>query len=322
VLRQRELEDLLAGLPANDPAFKEAVAQAARFVEISRGKVYIQITPLRRLIEKAIENPDDAYAVHHLGEKLHWEVYPLLVINPDEGARVLTEVRGVFDRIEPSAKSDLTKQQLERGKKWADSLGRTLAISLERRDAQRAKVGQDALPMKVETWINGSPLSPDDIKGHVVLLDFFSVYEFSQEVDLESLRAHLQQLEQWQRQYSERGLITIGITTYHNFRWSNAKPGPVRINQDQERVPPAEEQDMLKLLAQQHGLKHRLAIMVRDEHVKAITYYPAMDYPHLAVIDRNGKIHVIRGGKSAHFTDDISRALESLLGPASPGQPK
>jgi hypothetical protein len=44
-----------------------------------------------------------------------------------------------------------------------------------RRKNQAALVGKQAMPLEVEAWLNGSPLTDADLRGKVVLIDFWSV---------------------------------------------------------------------------------------------------------------------------------------------------
>ena len=39
-----------------------------------------------------------------------------------------------------------------------------------------ALIGTEACPLEVEAWVNGSPLEDSDLKGKVVLLDFWAVW--------------------------------------------------------------------------------------------------------------------------------------------------
>jgi len=72
---------------------------------------------------------------------------------------------------------------------------------------------------------------------------------------------------------------------------------------------------MLVKLTRAQSWTQRVAILQRDEYVKAITNYPALSQQTI-VIDREGKVRLVRGGVCEQFTRDISNELESLLGSA------
>lgn len=310
LLRQKELERLLAGLPAGAAELQDAVAKVSQQVQLSREKVYVQTTTIEALLQRLRENPDDAYAVHCVRGRLSYEIDPrLFITEPDEAERRLNAVKAVLAEVEPAAKSELTKKHLELARRSVASFDRDIGLSFDVRQKQQAQIGKDAPPLKVETWVTGTKLSPDDLKGKVLLLDFFR----SGSTD-DQFVANLRQLSQWQEKYAQRGLIVIGLTRYHNFRWDDVAQKPIRVDRKREIVPPAEEQTLVMLLAQQHGLKYRLAIQDRENYLQTFQHYPAMSDPHLVVIDRQGKIRLIRGGASEQFTRDIGQTLETLLG--------
>lgn len=116
LVMQQELERLLARLPMEDAAQRATAAAAAKQIQLSREKVYEQVTPLAVLMQKVKDNLDDQYAVYHLGAKLQMEVFPVVVSDPDAGAKTLADVRAVFDLVEQAQPSEQTKRQLDRGK--------------------------------------------------------------------------------------------------------------------------------------------------------------------------------------------------------------
>ncbi|HZN35721.1 MAG TPA: hypothetical protein VFB80_17950 [Pirellulaceae bacterium] len=316
VLRLGELEALFAGLPQDAPELRDGIAQARIGILNMRDKVYIHSITLEALLQKVRDDPDNFREVYCLGQKIFAEVYqPAFIVEPDECAKKVTAVREVLAKVEQAAISDLTRKQLTRSLRTVDDLDKDIALSLETRKKQQALIGQDAAQFKVETWLNGSELAADDLKGKVLLLDLFHAANFiPDDSDYQEWLGHLQRLAEWQKKYAERGLFVIGLTGDNNVRWDEAKQAPVRVRAVKERVPQAEQLALLKRLIEKHELKHRVAIQQREEHFKTIMYYPSLTQPHVIVVDRQGKIRLIRGGVSEKFTRDIDQALASLLG--------
>src|SRR5204863_1495261 len=116
------LERLLARLPMDDAAQRATVAAAAKQIQLSREKVYQQVTPLPVLMQKVKDNLDDQYAVYHLGGKMQMEVHPVIVTDPNAGAKTLADVSAVFDLVERAQTSEQTKRQLDRSSRWLESL--------------------------------------------------------------------------------------------------------------------------------------------------------------------------------------------------------
>ena len=71
------------------------------------------------------------------------------------------------------------KAQQDATKKMIEGIERSFARleqSIETGKKLAALVGADAAPLEVEAWVNGEPLTDADLKGKVVLLDFWSVW--------------------------------------------------------------------------------------------------------------------------------------------------
>ena len=55
-------------------------------------------------------------------------------------------------------------------------------------------------------WLNSDPLSPDDLRGHVVLVNFWTFTCVNWLRTAPYIRA-------WAEKYKEQGLVTIGVHT-------------------------------------------------------------------------------------------------------------
>jgi len=314
--RQGELEWLLAGLPMGVPELEESIAKAALAVQHSAKRVRVATTALEVWIQKVRNNADDVFSANDLREKLFGEIEPLFLFDPDAANNNLAAAKVTVNRALQAAKNDQAKKILISIQKDIASFERNIALSKYARDKQEALIGQKAPPLVVETWLNGTPLSADDLKGKVVLLCFFSTASLRPGASGdEDWPAHLKQLARWQTKHAERGLVAINLTDYSNVRWDEAQQGPVRVRRNMVVVPPEEERAMLVKLTRAQSWTQRVAILQRDEYVKAITNYPALSQ-QTVVIDREGKIRLVRGGICEQFTRDIGNELESLLGSA------
>ena len=68
---------------------------------------------------------------------------------------------------------------------------------------------------------------------------------------------------------------------------------------------------MLSKFAEENNLHHRFAIQKGSELSE---YYAVSGIPHVVVIDREGKIQLIRIGSGEKNANDISEMLAKLIG--------
>jgi thiol-disulfide isomerase/thioredoxin len=163
-------------------------------------------------------------------------------------------------------------------------------------------IGKKAAPLDVEAWVNGSPLTDEELKGKVVLLDFWAIW-------CGPCIATFPHLREWNDKYADKGLVMIGLTGYYNYDWDEKADKAVH---SQEKVAPDKEQAMLVKFAAQHKLTHRFAIQRGGSFSKD---YGVTGIPQVVVIDRDGVIRLIKVGSGEANAKAISELLEQLLMP-------
>ena len=164
-------------------------------------------------------------------------------------------------------------------------------------------VGKPAPPFlsKVEAWVNGEPLTEDDLKGKVVLLDFWAVW-------CGPCIATFPHLREWHEKYADKGLVIVGLTRYYNYTW-NEKAG--RASRSPAKVSPEDEQEMLKQFTKHHQLKHVIAVMTDNSVSEA---FGVTGIPQVVVIDRDGKVRLIRVGSGPKNAHDVEEMIKKLIG--------
>lgn len=146
------------------------------------------------------------------------------------------------------------------------------------------------------------PLTDADLKGKVVLLDFWAAWCGPCVMTLPHLR-------EWHEKYADKGLVIVGLTRYYNYTWDDEAGRPKRLSAD-EKATPEQENEMLAKFAEHHNLHHRIAIQ-KDETLS--DYYVVSGIPHVVLVDREGKIRLFRIGSGEANATAIKEMIEELI---------
>jgi thiol-disulfide isomerase/thioredoxin len=158
--------------------------------------------------------------------------------------------------------ADGRKDDFERERKEGD----TLKDSLE---------GKPAPPLQVEGWVNtdGKPLTLANLKGKVVVLDFWGVW-------CGPCLAAMPHLKELYEKHKAEGLVVVSIHT-------------------------SGRGDEMAKYVEENALPWPIAVDLDDQTVKA---YYVDSYPDYYVIDRSGNVRI-----ADLANKELDRAVESLL---------
>ncbi|MCE9607664.1 MAG: TlpA family protein disulfide reductase [Planctomycetia bacterium] len=176
----------------------------------------------------------------------------------------------------------------------------SLRARMELAKKRDALLGGPYFPIVEATWLNGSPLTPEELRGKVVLLDFWAVW-------CGPCLATFPHLREWHDKYADKGLVIIGSTTRYGYDWN---PETHRIKRV-ENLPPAEEDVATAAFAKWHELKHRIAVMPdRDLSTK----YAVSGIPQAVLIDRQGIVRLIFVGSNEESAKLLEKGIRDALG--------
>lgn len=171
---------------------------------------------------------------------------------------------------------------------------------LEAARAHLALVGQQGPLPETDAWLNGAPLAARDLAGKVVLLDFWAVW-------CGPCIATFPHLREWHEKFADKGLVIVGVTHYYNYDWDEQAN---RIKPEKDLSHERECAATEKFLAF-HNLKHRIAVIDRD--AKFDENYLVRGIPQAVLLDRQGKVRLIRVGSGPKNAKDLERMIEALL---------
>ena len=143
--------------------------------------------------------------------------------------------------------------------------------------------GGKALPNfeGISQWLNSAPLSVADLKGRVVLVQFWTFACIN-------CQRTLPHIVQWHRQYAAQGLRVIGIHT-PEFAFER-------------------DVNNIKRAVQQHKITYPVPI---DNAYKTWNAYHNQYWPHLFLADRRGLIRYDHIGEEAY--DTTEQTIRQLL---------
>ncbi len=223
--------------------------------------------------------------------------------DPKSAKKLIDQTRTEIETL--SKESDTIKKL---SKQWLTSLNRS-AASIEAALKRLALIGTDAFPLGKGDWANGSSLTDDDLKGKVVLLDFWAVW-------CGPCIATFPHLRDWNEKYASKGFEIVGVTRYYGYKeWDAQTNRGVRAGKEEDKPAPQVEQDVLKDFAAHHELKHRFFVSP-DGLERAETLagkYMVSGIPQAVLIDRQGSIRMIRVGSGDKNAHDLEEEIEKLL---------
>jgi len=172
-------------------------------------------------------------------------------------------------------------------------------------DPHAAMIGKPAPEISGVFALNGKPVKLSDLKGKVVLVDFWAVW-------CGPCVATFPHLRDWHKEYKDKGLEILGVTSYYEVYGFDKEAG--KLSRATEKLTKDLEQDMLKDFAAHHKLEHRLMTLPREDWTKVVSGdYHVKGIPTAVVIDRKGVVRLIKVGSGEKNAKEIEEMIKQLL---------
>jgi len=154
-------------------------------------------------------------------------------------------------------------------------------------------IGKPAPAIAAENWLNSGPLALGDLKGKVVIIDFWAPWCAPCRQVIPTLARDFNELK-------EKGLVVIGFTKLYG-RYSDEI-------QKKGAVAPDEERSLIRGFVDRNQLHYPIAISDKGAEFEK---YGVSGIPTMVFIDKAGNIYDIKvgSGNEAEITEKIKKLL-------------
>jgi thiol-disulfide isomerase/thioredoxin len=144
--------------------------------------------------------------------------------------------------------------------------------------------------IKVAQWIEQQPVSLADLRGKVVLLDFWATW-------CGPCRTTIPKINALHRKYKERGLVVVGLTDFEG-------------EADGREMTRAEETEYLRRYKRKEGIAYGFGVMSDADTKRS---YGVASIPTTVLIDRRGRVRFLTVSASDFESDALADMIKKLL---------
>jgi len=164
-------------------------------------------------------------------------------------------------------------------------------LQIRDRATQVTLIGESAPALSVKTWINAGPVALEELRGRVILLEFWATW-------CKPCQEMFPKLKKLHQQTGPRGLEIVAVTRHYM-----AYGGTEQSMQ--------EELQLMRAMVTEHGLSFRVGV-APDERMQTI--YGANGLPTCVLIDRNGVVRYAGpGGEDRGFDATLDQCLNESI---------
>ncbi|MCI0380062.1 MAG: TlpA family protein disulfide reductase [Gemmataceae bacterium] len=167
-------------------------------------------------------------------------------------------------------------------------------------------IGKSAPEVIIAQSVIGDTKRLSDLKGKVVLVDFWAVW-------CGPCIQTFPHLRDWTKEFGKDGFEIVGVTTYFEVFGFDKEGGKLKRVGKEESLKPAQEHDMIKDFAGFHQLGHRLVTVTKEDWKKLGEDYKIRGIPHAVLIDRRGNVRMVRVGSGPENAAALHEEIRKLV---------
>lgn len=146
-----------------------------------------------------------------------------------------------------------------------------------------------------QEWIDQQPVKLADLRGHVVMLDFWATW-------CGPCRATFPRLQKWHESYKDKGLVILGVTNFEG-------------RAEGKQLNHAQELDYLREFKKKFHLPY--GFVVADSKQNDLNY-AVSSIPTTFLIDRRGVVRFISVGSSDMEASMLNKMIKKLIEEPAP----
>lgn len=147
-----------------------------------------------------------------------------------------------------------------------------------------------------DEWIDRQPVKLAELRGRVVLLDFWATW-------CGPCRETLPRFQKWHENYKDKGLVVLGLTNFEGH--AQGKP-----------LTRAQELEYLRDFKKRYGLTYGFAVSDEEDNDRN---YTVSSIPTTFLLDRRGVVRFISIGSSEIEAAALNKMIKKLLDERAPG---
>jgi len=182
--------------------------------------------------------------------------------------------------------------------------GTTADLPKPAADPYADMIGKAAPEIVGEFSLNGKAKKLSDLKGKVVLVDFWAVW-------CGPCIATFPHLRDWSKEFQKDGLEILGVTTYYEVFGFDGAAG--KLKRLDKKLDADEEHAVIKDFAAHYKLTHQLMATSKDGWKKAGDDYRVRGIPTAVLVDRQGNVRMVRVGSGPDNATALEEEIRKLL---------